>query len=429
MMINILHITPHMGGGVGKVISKLATYNNSRINHKIVIQEIPKSYQYIDNLKKNDVEFLICPNEKILFQNISEADLIIIHWWHHPKTTKLFYEFPIIPTRIIIWSHISNITVPSLDLRFIYEVNKVFFTTPASYDAYDLEKDNLKNKTSIVYGCGGIEDFPKVNKVKHEGFNVGYLGLVDFSKLNPKFMDYCKSIEIPETNFLFAGECTIKEKLEAERKEKCISNKFKYLGHVNDIIQVLSLFDVFGYPLMEYHTCTTENSILEAMAAEVVPVLINQLTEKYIVENGKTGFLVSGAEEYGQVMRYIYNNPDKRKEIGKNARKYVVNKYNSNSIQNELYENCVEIMEQPKRIFNFKHIVGNSPEKWFLSGTGKDRKILEDIIENRSNDLNFSPLLKQSNKGSVFHYEREFHDNKKIRKIADLIRKELNNKM
>lgn len=426
-MINILHITPHMGGGVGKVISKLATNNDIRIKHKIIIQEIPKSYQYIDNLKKHNTEFYICPNQKVFLKNIFEADLIIIHWWHHPKTSKLLYDFPDIPTRIIIWSHISNITVPTLDVRFIHEVNKVFFTTPASYEAYNLDKNVLKNKTAIVYGCGGIEDFPKIKKVKHDGFNIGYLGLVDFSKLNPKFMDFCNCIKIPNANFLIAGECTIQEELEVQRKKKCISNKFEYLGYVNDVIRVLSLFDVLGYPLMNYHTCTTENSILEAMAAEVVPVLINQLSEKYIVQNGKTGFLVSSMEEYGRVMRYVYNNPDKRQEIGKNAREYVINKYTSNNIINKLYENCLEVMDKPKKVFNFKHIVGNYPEEWFLSGTGKDRKKLEDIIANRGKDLNFSPLLKQKNKGSVFHYEREFPSNIKIRKIADLIREEINN--
>ena len=427
-MINILHITPHMGGGVGKVISKVATYNDNRTKHKIVIQEIPKSYQYIDILKEGNVEFFISPKENILMKNIIEADIVIIHWWHNPKTTKLFFEFPTIATRIIIWSHISNLTVPTLNPSFIYEVNKVLFTTPASYEAFNIDRNILKKKTDVVYGCGGLEDFPKVIKNSHDGFNIGYFGFVDFSKMNRDYIKYCKSVDIAEAKFLLVGECNIKDTLEKERMENNMNNEFEYFGHVNKITNALALFDVLGYPLMEYHTCTTENSILEAMASEVVPVLLNQLSEKYIVEDGKTGFLVSSIDEYGKAMRYLYNNPDKRKQMGKSAREYVINKYTSTSIENKLYDNCLEVMEDKKKIFDFKYIIGNKADEWFLSGTGKDRKILNDIMENESKDLNFSPLLKQKNKGSVFHYEREFPDNEKIKKIADLIRIELDMK-
>ncbi|WDC83278.1 hypothetical protein PL321_10865 [Caloramator sp. mosi_1] len=51
-MLKILHITPHMGGGVGKVISELITLSKENISHKIVLLEKPEKINKINKLKK-----------------------------------------------------------------------------------------------------------------------------------------------------------------------------------------------------------------------------------------------------------------------------------------------------------------------------------------------------------------------------------------
>ncbi|WDC85738.1 glycosyltransferase [Caloramator sp. mosi_1] len=89
------------------------------------------------------------------------------------------------------------------------------------------------------------------------------------------------------------------------------------MDFVEDVRSILTEIDVFGYPLMPYHTCSTENAILEAMAVGIPPVLLNQLTEKYIVEDGITGFIVNNKEEYGKIIRYLYKNEDVRKKLVK----------------------------------------------------------------------------------------------------------------
>ncbi|MGO0862666.1 glycosyltransferase, partial [Clostridioides difficile] len=161
------------------------------------------------------------------------------------------------------------------------------------------------------------------------------------------FIDFCESIKLKESKFVFAGDGEAVDFIKKEKIKRKIKNEFIFLGYINNIEEILSQTHIFGYPLANYHTCTTENSILEAMALEVVPVVMNQLSEKYIVENGKTGFLVSNKDEYGDVIRYLYKNPDIRRNIGKNARKYVMKKFTSENILGRLYKACEQVVTEP----------------------------------------------------------------------------------
>lgn len=435
-MFNILHITPHMGGGVGNVISRLAIANDERMIHRIVLLEEPIKSTFIEKAQEAGIHVAIQPDKYELERVLLTSDIMVVHWWHHPKTSKFLHDLPQMPVRLIIWSHISNLTVPALNPNLLLEATRVLFTTEASYEAEvfaDLAEDTLKDKTGVVYGCGGFDDFPKIQHEEHSSFNIGYLGLVDYSKLHPNFVDFCKAIDIPEAKFILAGDAPVKHDIEKRVQDKNLSNPFIFTGYVNDIKPILSQFDVFGYPLMPYHTCTTENVILEAMAAEVPPVVLNQLSEKYIVQDGKTGILVSGIEEYGQAMRYLYNNPEKRKTLGKSAREYVLYKYTSKKFLDSFYINCEITMQKPKQILNFKRHMGKTPAEWFLSCLGNDYQLFKmsfiagaysQTEELQKLILLCSPLLKQSNKSSVLHYQREFPEDPILQIWGEIIRGE-----
>ncbi|WP_232035678.1 glycosyltransferase family 4 protein [Methylomusa anaerophila] len=424
-----------MGGGVGNVISRLATCSDGRIIHKIVLLEEPVKNNFVEIAKAAGVPILIRPDNLEMENSlaISDIDIIVVHWWHHPRIAKFLHDLPRMPMRLIIWSHISNLTVPALNPNLLLASTRVLFTTEASYEAEvfaNLPKNVLKDKAGLVYGCGGFDDFPKIDREQHSGFNIGYLGLVGYSKLHPDFVDFCDAVNIPAAKFILAGDAPAKQQVDRQIREKNIKNPFIYIGYVNDIKPVLAQFDVFGYPLMPYHTCTTENAILEAMAAEVPPVVLNQLTEKYIVQDGKTGILVSGREEYGQAMNLLYNNPEFRRFLGKNAREHVLSKFTLKKLSDSFYRNCEIAMQQPKQILNFRKHMGNSPAEWFISCLGKDcqsfKISMEAEIFNQTENikkliLSTSPLLKQSNKSSVFHYQREYPGDAMLKTWAEII--------
>ncbi|WPX07804.1 glycosyltransferase family 4 protein [Anaerocellum danielii] len=421
-MIKILHVTPHMGGGVGRVISGLVKLTADKIQHKIILLEQPQKWNFVDSAIEAGAKISISPESVEIRNLLSESDIVIIHWWHHPKTSEFLYYLPEIPLRIVIWTHINNLTVPALNPNFLIEATRVIFSTEASYEAKVFEKiptNILEKKTGVVYGCPGIDDFVNIKKKEHNGFNVGYIGLVDFSKLHPNFVEFCSAVKLKEAKFVLVGDAPAKEYIEKRAKENGLKDKFVFTGYVDDVKTMLSEIDVLGCPLMPYHTCTTENSIVEAMAVGIPPVLLNQLTERYIVKDGETGILVNSIEEYGKAIRYLFYNPDKRKEMGEKAREFVLKKYTSKSFIESFLNNCELVMNEPKKCVNFRRYLGKTPAEWFMSCLGKDYeafKISYEVgINNQSEEIkkliiSTSPLLKQKNKSSVFHYRRKFLD-------------------
>lgn len=424
-MIKIIHITPHLGGGVGNIISNLILADDIN-EHKVISLEKPIIFQYVEKLRHAFVDIIIDPSLLLIEREIKWSDITIIHWWHHPKTSKLLYYLPEIPSRVVIWTHISSLTVPALNPGFLLKATRVFFTTESSYESEcfkEIDEVLLRKKAGVVPGTIGFDNYEKRENIPHEGFNIGYLGLVDFSKLHRNFIDFCAQVKIPNARFIMAGDNPAKDMLIDEAKAIGLDDCFVFLGHVEDVPGVLAQFDVLGYPLMPTHTCTTENAVLEAMASEVPPVLLDQLVEKHIVKNGETGMLVSNPKEYGIAMRYLFDNPNNRIKMGKKARQYVLNKYRNNDLLRNFYDNCEKVMRQPRDIISFKEILGETPSDWFISGIGKDSILFKNIDKQENSILKCSEILKGNNKSSVMQYAREFPDDKRLMEWMEILNK------
>ncbi|OGV32591.1 MAG: glycosyl transferase family 1 [Lentisphaerae bacterium GWF2_45_14] len=430
--LKILHITPHMGGGVGRVISGISASDGA--SHSIVLLEEPTSLHFVNAAMDSGAAVFIKPCHAELVRKVDEADVVIAHWWHNPNLAKFLAHFPPSPARLVIWSHISNLTVPALSPGFLNQASMVWFTTPASYSAEifsGLQQDMLMEKSAIVYGCAGLDDFPDLPRQAHNGFNIGYLGLLDHSKLHPDYVAFCKAVNISSAHFILAGDGGSHDKLKDLMHRHIPESAVTFHGYIKDVPTLLSSFDVFGYPLMPHHTCTTENVILEAMALRVPPVLLDQLTERYIIKDGETGLLVSGPEEYGKAMRYLFENPEERLKMGERARSHVIEKYSRVRMQECFYSAIERVMAQPKRCMDFSECTGKTPSDWFVSCLGRDRSCFSSSLcaglsgqtsEMMEMILGCSPLLRGENKGSVFQYARAFRDDNMLTAWADIMK-------
>jgi len=421
--MKILHITPHLGGGVGNFISKLILLDKEYIHH-VLLLEAPKNQKFVDPIE----DLIILNDSNInLKRLLPKYDIVILHWWHHPKTSKFLFEMPQLPVRMLIWSHISNLTVPALNGDFFKIASRIIFSTPASINAeiYKHIPDIVKKKKSAyIYTCPGFEDVPFRKRPEKTTFNIGYFGSIDFAKLHPEFVEFCNSVKLEDAIFLLVGDSPAKDIITKQAKEANLLNRLYFLGFADNIWEKLNEFDVLGYPLMPEHTCTTENSILEAMAFGIPPVLLNQLTEKYIIKNGETGFLVSNFKEYGEIMRYLYYHPKTRIEIGKNAKEHVLRKYSTKNLLDAFRSNCEICLKEPKISIDFSSYFGKTPAEWFFYNLGKDKAIFECSfqkgINNQTNEIKeslrrTSNLLKQPTKASVHHYSREFQDDEMLK--------------
>ena len=131
-----------------------------------------------------------------IFKIISDSDIIIIHWWNHPLLYDLLVRDRLPKCRLIIWSHNSGLFPPGAFTKKILEYPDLFvFTTPLSFEVEEIKKlsDNQRNNLRVIWSTGGIEHVKNIKPQFHKGFNIGYIGTVDYCKLHPDFLQLCKA--------------------------------------------------------------------------------------------------------------------------------------------------------------------------------------------------------------------------------------------
>ncbi|WP_234119696.1 glycosyltransferase family 4 protein [Clostridium hydrogenum] len=428
----ILHITPHMGGGVGKVLSGISCYeeknNNSNFKHKIIVLEQPEKMNFINICKDSGVDICCSSSLKYIENEMLKADIVQIEWWHHPLIAKLLKDFPKVSVRLIIWSHISGCNYPSLPFEFVKIPHKFLFTSEYSLENplwTQTERKYAEENCSVVNSSGEFNlKLKKDYTRKNDKFVIGYCGTLNYSKIHPNFIDYCASIDILNVKYVLVGDDDNKQKIQAQAKEKGIEDKFEFTGYTNDIYNELSKFDIFAYPLNPYHFGTTENALLEAMAFGLPVVVLNQCTEKYIVKHMETGLLANGIEDYAACIKYLYSNPDVACKIGENARNHVINTYSIEKTCNGLSVVYDEVLNLEKKLFDFKKVFGDAPYNWFLACLGKDKKLFEDSINDKLFDedkkiienkiFNCRNILKEKSKSSINQFYKYFETDEHI---------------
>lgn len=369
----VLHITAHLGGGVGKVLSGISSFaarNQSKYQHKIILLEAPEKLNFVSVCKENGVDIQVANNFEDVAQAMHEADIVQLEWWHHPKFAQFLALFPEVPARVVVWSHISGCNYPFLPPAFFRSVDKFIFTSDYSYENpywQDNEREDAQRQCMMINSSGGFEYI--VNKREtHSGFNIGYIGTQSFSKLNPDFAKYCKGVsDIPDSKFIMVGDKENQWALKAQVEQAGLSGQFEFVDYVNNVSSEFSRFDVFGYILNPEHYGTTENVLLEAMAAGLPVVCLNQCAEKFLVKHNETGLLVNNVEEYTNAMRYLYDHLGERIRLGNNAREFACKCFDVEKTVKRLDKIYDGVMCSPKSRHGFLDVFGDNPAEWFFS--------------------------------------------------------------
>ncbi|MFH1777347.1 MAG: glycosyltransferase family 4 protein [Candidatus Omnitrophota bacterium] len=320
----------------------------------------------------------------VIEREIKKADIVVLHWWHHPLMAHFLSVLPGINMRLVFWCHVSGCNYPSLPLEFIEISHKTLFTTQYTFDNpywTNSQKKIAKDKAAIVYGLGRLDVNSVVsNRPQKNDFIVGYVGTLNFGKLHPDFIDYCAEVvfEIPTARFIMVGDIDNRSGILEMARARGISQCFEFGGYKEDVSAQLFRFDVFGYPLNPYHFGTTENALFEAMAFGLPVVALNQCAEKYIIEHGKSGYLAEDKKHYAQLIRYLYDNSSERLRLGENAKKRIVGEFFMEANVHRFHNACEEILKMKKQICAFSGVLGQKPYQWFLACLGNDRQLFMD---------------------------------------------------
>lgn len=438
----ILHITPHLGGGVGRVIlnylSKAKDYPSfahkavclDYANHKAVEVAKKVGFSLFDNMSAKKGEVL---------GMIADSDIVLIHWWNHPLLYDFLVRAELPPCRVVMWSHISGFHSPYVFTEKIFRYSDLFvFTTPVSHEAKEAQdlSEEMKKKLRVVWSTGGVEHVKNVKPKAHKCFNVGYIGTVDYCKMHPDFLNMCSQIDIPDVNFIVCGGP--KEK-EMQQEAEClgIDRKFTFTGLVSDITKYLSAFDMFGYPLAPYHYGTCDQTLQESMAAGVVPVVFSNSMESYMVKDGVTGIVAKDKDEYIKALQDLYHNHELRNKLSHNAKEYAMRTFSLEKLMSEWGKVFNEVLNFPKTIRKWKNTKSNldmSHADVFLESLGsykedfvsycnaeseKDKRKAAEKIKKLAKSVNWNA----ETKGTVHHYTSFFPNDRHLSVWSQLMKK------
>ncbi len=349
----VLHITPHLGGGVGSVVLNYLeeVKGNPDFLHKIICLEYAneKALSASRTTGFRLMESMSAHPDTIL-EEISKADILLIHWWNHPLLYDFLVRQVLPPCRALLWSHISGFHPPYVFTRAILDYpDIVVLTSPASLDVPEIRRCHEEEGKAlrVVWSTGGIADFESLRPRPHRAFTVGYIGTVDYSKMHPDFLKMSALVSAPDARFIVCGgpsEKTIRE----EAIRFGWDHKFRFKGQVNDTVPYLAEFDVFGYPLSPYHYGTCEQSLCEAMAAGIPPVVLSNNAERFIVRDHVDGLVAENQQQYAESIELLHNRPQLRLELSENARKTAKARFTMEVMVQKWEKIFEEILPLPK---------------------------------------------------------------------------------
>lgn len=331
--MKILHVTVHMGGGLGTVImgwmDKVIAANDHE--HRIVCLDYanPKAVFWTNN---NGFPFHsnLGPYPRLWEHEIDDADIVLCHYYDHKMLAELFSR-PLPACRLAFWVH-KHYPISEKEIAY---PDRCVGTSPIQF------------LPDYIWSTGDMSRFLEIKPRSHYGFNVGYVGTVDRKKIHTDFYHICKRIKekIPEARFTVVGEV-------GDIPSYWQDGSIEFVGKVDDVAPYLSEFDIFGYPLRSNHFGTCEQVLGEAMCAGIPIVAMNNPAEKKCVAHGQVGLLALNSEGvncYVQSVVYLYNHPGLREAMSAKARIIAKDKYSIDTMISQWNDTFEDMMEQSKK--------------------------------------------------------------------------------
>jgi L-malate glycosyltransferase len=416
----VLHLTAHLGGGVGKALSGLveaSRLEHTDLRHHIVCLEKPEKSLFVDQVVASGCPVTVAPDSCELQRLVAEADIVQLEWWNHPATIAALCRCELPPMRLLVWSHISGLYTPVIPEGLLSAAERFLFTSPCSYQAEAVVRllPAISERLGVVNSCGGFQGFPEPGTMRKDPVRAGYLGSLNFAKLHPQYVDFLKAVDLSDFRVRLIGDTLNREILERQCELAGKSGLLEFHGYTKDVVSALGSVNTLVYLLNPEHYGTTENALLEAMAMGIVPVVLDNPAERNIVEDGNTGMVVRSPAELADAIRWLSEHPQARHEMGVRAAASVRERFAVSKMATALHGHYRSVMASEKKTTVFSDIFGPTAAEWFLCCQGNSAIFTEATTAISA----FSRHgLKERTKGSVFHFQQYFPDNERLQQWA-----------
>ena len=402
--LNILSILPHMGGGLGAVMPSFI--DSIDANHIIACLEVPQNVPKINSEIFIDMIY----NIRQLKSLIRESDICVIHMYNHPLLYKFLLENKLPECRLIYWYHNLGMFAPYIIRKELIDMSDMFITTtPASFQVPTVEQV-IKNsdtcfKVRNIFSTRGVDQFLNIPPKIHDGWRIGYVGTLDYSKLHPNFVKMCSKVKGNTVKFVLCGEPS--KELLRDIKDSGIEERFEILGKVSNVPEILQTIDIFGYPLSPYQYGSSEQVICESQAMGIPAVVLGNLPESFLIKDKYNG-LVASENNYHKAIHKLMKDENFYGILSINAKVKAQEIY---SIEN-LTRNWTEVINNVKQLTKKERKLISDPHKitgfeiFDYSVGGFKEEMLKDSLQWDS-----------ETKGSPRHYLKYFPDDIKLHSI------------
>lgn len=353
-MVHVVHVIQALtlGGAARSMIavSKYSAQFGAYRHTAIALQMAdPKAVALAEEA---GMRVLVVPNEQALEHELRAADIVQVQYWNNPEVVAFLHRL-LPPVRLVLWYHIAGNGSPQIitpELAALPDVNIPcnpfsFYDLPVFRD---MPAEKKRVRAALAYDAADFDRVRSVQLREHTGFNVGYIGTVDFVKMHHNFVPMSAKVDVPNVQFVVCGG-GIEAQLKQQAAALGAAEKFDFRGYVDDIAKVIEILDVYGYPLCEDTYAAAELNLQEVMYAGIPPVVFPYGGIKRLVEHGKTGFVVQSEREYSEAIEHLFHNPDERKRLGAHAAHYareVFGAENAARVMNGVYE---QLLQKEKR--------------------------------------------------------------------------------
>jgi hypothetical protein len=154
-----------------------------------------------------------------------------------------------------------------------------------------------------------------------------YVGNLDYAKVSSTFFEIAEAL--CNTNVLLDIVGPKNEIFLADLSKSAASKYICYHGFIDEAekCRLLQAADIFLYPLAPHHYGTCDQSIQEAMAYGVVPIVYSNSMEKYMIDDHITGIIANTAIDLISKANELIRDKALRCKMSQNCQIFSQNEY------------------------------------------------------------------------------------------------------
>jgi glycosyltransferase involved in cell wall biosynthesis len=349
MALSVVHVIERLrpGGPIQALIGAAREDAAGACRHR-VISLLSADAGAVARAAEAGIQVLSAPPPAELELLLSAADIVQAHFWNNPAL-HAWLGSGLPAMRLIVWCHVNGLHPPQSLPGTLFERADLVAATSAASLHLPAFRAAAPHRRAMLFAGADFSRLDGLRRQEHDGFNVGYIGVLDFVKLHPDFIQLCAMVRDRVVHFHVCGDGADRVRLERQAVAAGLHARMHFYGHMDDIRPILARCDVFGYPLCPDTYCTAELALQEAMYAGLPPVVFPYGGLDRLVRHGHDGWVVSSKGEYVRALDILSTDPVLVHRLRTNAIAGARTRFGRARTLREATGVYERLMDQPKR--------------------------------------------------------------------------------